>query len=582
MLGSGAVTVRLRRAGLSTDVDNRRVRRQCRTPIRIGAAALAVLGLLAVVVGPALALTLPPTREGVYVYDLAHVWSQSTVDQANGTIAAIRDRTQAQIAVVSWPTGSSSVGTDTARVDAARIMDIWGVGRAGVNDGLVILFDMDATLAHGQIYLYTGSGFRDRYLSDAEAADVVYGTMLPRAKDGNLDAALLDGLAKVDHVVQPGGNPDRAGAAVLQALATGLIVGISFVVLGFFLRAWWYRGRDARMPTIDDSVLLPAPPPNLTPALATVLRKDGVDQEAFTSALVDLGHRGLITFQEDGGFMGLSHHVNLVAPPTQLADPASEDARRRPLGDPEASLLVSISSKASDGVLGWKELRQGEGKKLYDRFKPLLGAAAQASGWFRDDPTKITGRWTGIGGGLAILAGVAFFFFVVDSSDNTATLIKPGRESLAWSLGIAFLVGLGIAIFSSRLAARTVDGAQTLAMALAYRNTLRFEMAQSTTIDQAVQRTTSRLPWITTPDELTVWAVALGLKDDIDKLIKDTFAEERSGGWVPLWYVGTGGFGSVGNVTNMISSIATTSASSSGGGYGGGGSGGGGGAGGGF
>jgi uncharacterized membrane protein len=107
-------------------------------------------------------------------------------------------------------------------------------------------------------------------------------------------------------------------------------------------------------------------------------------------------------------------------------------------------------------------------------------------------------------------------------------------------------------------------------------------MAQAQTIDQAVQRTTSRLPWITTPDELTVWAVALGLKNEVDKLIKETFAERRDGAWVPLWYVGSGGFGSIGNVTNMLSSITTTSASSSGSGYGGGSSGGGGGSGGGF
>lgn len=550
--------------------------------IRRGAAALAAVALLTVVIGPALAINLPPTREGVYVYDLAGIWRQSTADQANAAITAIRARTQAEIAVVSIPTGFSSVDTDLARSDAALIMDTWGVGRAGVNDGLVILFDMDDTLAHGQIYLYTGSGFRDLYLSDSEAADIVDGTMLPKAKDGDLDAALLDGLVKVDHVTQPGGNPDRAGQAILWALLAALIIGIAAVVVGFFVRTWWFRGRDARMPTIDDSVLLPAPPPNLTPAMATVLRKDGVDQEAFTSALVDLGHRGMVTFQEDGGLLGLSHHVNLVVPTAQLSDPASQDARRRPLGDPEASLLVSIASKTSDGVLGWKELRQGEGKKLFDRFKPLMGAAAQASGWFRDDPTKITGRWTGIGGALAIIAGIAFFFLAVDSNENTSTLIKPGHEAIAWATGIAFLAGIGVAIFSSRLAARTVDGAQTLAMALAYRNTLKFEMAQSKTIDQAVQRTTSRLPWITTPDELTVWAVALGLKHDIDKLIKDTFAEERTGGWVPLWYVGSGGFGSVGNVTNMLSSISTTSASSSGSGYGGGGSGGGGGAGGGF
>lgn len=546
------------------------------------ALALATGAVLLALAIPALAVNLPPTREGVYVYDLAHVWRQSTVDHANATIEAIRQRTQAEIAVLSYPTGFSSVETGTARADAALVMDTWGVGRAGVNDGLVILFDLDTTLRHGQIYLYTGSGFRASYLSDSEAADIVDGTMRPRAKDGDLDAALLDGLAKIDHVVQPGGNPDRAGEALLHILVSLLIVGTALVGLGWFVRTWWLRGRDARMPTIDDSVLLPAPPPNLTPALATVLRKDGVDQEAFTSALVDLGHRGLVTFQEDGGLLGLSHHVNLVVPNVQLSDPASQDARRRPLGDPEASLLVSIASKTSNGVLSWKELRQGDGKKLYDAFKPLIGAAAQASGWFRDDPTKITGRWTGIGGGLAILAAIGFFFLMFDGNENTSTLIKPGTEFYGLPLGFAFAVGLGIAIFSSRLAARTVDGARTLAMALAYRNTLRFEMAQAKTIDQAVQATTSRLPWITTPDELTVWAVALGLKHEVDKLIRETFAEGRAGGWIPLWYVGSGGFGSVGNVTNMLSSIATTSASSSGSGYGGGGSGGGGGAGGGF
>jgi uncharacterized membrane protein YgcG len=551
---------------------------------RIGAAALAGLASLVVVVGPALALDLPPTREGVYVYDLAHVWRQSTVDRANATITAIRDRTQAQIAVVSWPTGFSSVDTSTARADAIVIMDTWGVGRQGVNDGLVILFDMDETLVHGQIYLYTGSGFRDLYLSDSEAADVVDGTMLPRAKDDDLNAALLDGLAKVDHVVQPAGNPDRAGQALLHLLLGLLIVGVALVVLAFFLRTWWLRGRDARMPTIDDSVLLPAPPPDLTPALATVLRKDGVDQEAFTSAMVDLGHRGLVTFQEDGGLLGLSHHLNLVVPGDQLSDSASEHARRRPLGDPEAGLFLSIAAKALNGVLGWKELKAGEGKKLFDAFRPAIGRAAKASGWFRDDPTKLTSRWASVGVALGFLSVLAAFFLMLDTSESSSALIRPSREYLGWPLLIAFVVGIVIVIFGSRLAARTVSGAETLAMALAYRNTLRFEMAQSRTIDQAVQRTTSRLPWITTPDELTVWAVALGLKHEIDKLIKETFAEQRAGAgaWTPLWFTGSGGFGSVGNVTSMLSSISATSASSSGSGYGGGSSGGGGGSGGGF
>ena len=92
---------------------------------RLVAALAAAFAIAFGLAAPSLALTLPPTREGVYVYDLAHIWSQSAIDQAQATAAAIRQRTQAQIAVVSWPTGESSVSTEQAKVDARQIMDTW-------------------------------------------------------------------------------------------------------------------------------------------------------------------------------------------------------------------------------------------------------------------------------------------------------------------------------------------------------------------------------------------------------------------------------------------------------------------------
>jgi uncharacterized membrane protein len=100
-----------------------------------------------------------------------------------------------------------------------------------------------------------------------------------------------------------------------------------------------------------------------------------------------------------------------------------------------------------------------------------------------------------------------------------------------------------------------------------------------------VTQTQTKLPWITTPDLLTVWAVAFGLKDEIDDLIRETFEEARKTGaavWAPAWYSGSDGVSSVGNLASSVASIATSTTSSSGGGYGGGGGGGGGGAGGGF
>jgi uncharacterized membrane protein YgcG len=529
--------------------------------------------------------TLPASQAGVSVYDFAQIWDPATIATAQGIADAIKERTKAEVAIVSWPSDDFDVSTDTARADALTIMNTWGVGRAGVDDGLVVLFDMDnESTSHGQIYLYGGKGFIAQYLDPDEAASVVNDTMLPKAKDGDLAGALLAGLQKVDHVTQPGGNPDRGLRDILHGLAIVVLLGGAGLVLVLFLRAWWVRGRDARTVLIDDSVLLPAPPPGLTPALATVLQDDAVGRDSFTSALVDLGHRGLVTFQEAAGFAGLGKHVDLVIPPEPLVDPNSLEARRRPLGAAEAALVISIASKAVDGVLTWSQLRAGEGAKLYASFKSNLGAAAKATGFFRDDPNKITSRWAGIGVAVVVLVVVFGFFFVFDTS-NDSELFKPGTSFLGLPMLAAALMGVVIAVFSGRMAARTTDGAQALAMALAYRNTLRYEIKAAKTVDQAVAQTKTKLPWITTPDLLTVWAVAFGLKDDIDHLIKETFADaERSGStsWAPTWYAGAGGFSSIGSMASSIGSISTSATSSSGSGFGGGGGGGGGGAGGGF
>jgi len=542
-----------------------------------------LLAVTAWLLGPAVVagMTLPPNQPGVYVYDLAGIWSSTTVERAQSIAAAIRERTQAQVAIVSWPSDDPDVSTGTARADAITIMDTWGVGRKGINDGLVVLFDMDqGSTRHGQIYLYAGSGYLDSYLNEDEAASVVNDTMLPKAKDGDLDAALLDGLARIDAVTQPGGNPERGKQAIINALLAALLVGVGALVFGLFLKTWWERGRDARVVLIDDSVLLPDPPPGLTPALATVLRQDKVSKDAFTAALVDLGHRGLVTFQEGAGVFGLGKHVDLVVPDKPLIDPSSLEARRRPLGSPEGALAASIRGRSVAGVLSASTLKSGAGAELWEAFKKNTGAAAKATGYFRDNPNSITGRWVAIGIGLIVAVVVFGFIFAFDTSDN-GNLLRPGKAFLGLPMLISIVLGGLIVVFSGRLAARTPEGARTLAMALAYRNTLKFEMAASHTVGEAVEKTRTKLPWITTPDLLTVWAVAFGLKSEIDHLIKETLATAQSTGaaiWAPAWYSG----GSIDSVSNMVGSIGTTAASSSGSGYGGGGSGGGGGAGGGF
>lgn len=548
------------------------------------AAVSAVLAVASIAAPLALAqMTLPPSREGVYVYDLAEIWGTPAELEAQQIAEAIRARTEAQLAIVSWPSDHFDVSTETARADAITIMNTWGVGRQGINDGLVVLFDMDeGDKEHGQIYLYAGSGFLERYMNEDEARDIVDNDMLPLAREGDIDGALLEGLRHVDRIVQPNGNPERGLASAINLLLGGIVLGAGVLVLGLFLRTWWERGRDAEVPLIDDSVLMPGPPPGLTPALATVLRNDGVDREAFTSALVDLGHRGLATFQAAPDD---DKQVDLVVPPSPLIDPNSLEARRRPLGTAEGQLADSIAAKATGGVLSWTQLKAGEGAKLYDSFRKNLGRAAKAAGFFREDPNKLSGTWAAIGAALIGLVLVFAFFFVLDTNESSDHLIRPGRSILVVPIIASILLGFLVIVLSGRLVARTLEGAQALGMALAYRNTLRWELKRAHSVGEAVEQTRSRLPWITTPDLLTVWAVAFGLKDEIDDLIRETFEEaQKTGGvvWAPAWYSGSGGIGSVSSLASSIGSISTSATSSSGGGYGGGGGGGGGGSGGGF
>ena len=236
-------------------------------------------------------------------------------------------------------------------------------------------------------------------------------------------------------------------------------------------------------------------------------------------------------------------------------------------------------------MLSYSKLKAGEGAKLWESFKSDLGRAAKRSGFFREDPNKLPATWTAIGVGLMV-AVVAFgFLFVFDLSENSE-LFRPGRGILGLPMLGSIILGVLIIVLSGRLVARTADGARTLAMALGYRNTLRYEMKRAHTVDEAVENTQTA-PAL---DHDAGPAHGLGGRvraegrdrrpDQGD--VRDRAADGRPRSGRRPGTHGSGGIGSVGSLASSIGSISTSATSSSGSGYGGGGGGGGGGSGGGF
>jgi uncharacterized membrane protein YgcG len=576
-----------------------------RPPLRASAAALLLAAWLLPLIAAVALASGPPYPDpltGQRVYDTAGVFSSATISAAAATISGIEDRTGAEVVVYSEVV-DYDITSDDAESNAQALMDQWGVGRKGFDDGLVILFDIDPSGCHGQIQLYAGPGYRAAYLSNDQRDAIFNDDMLPRLEACDMDGALAAGLAKVDAAATPQNAENLSRGRIINALV-GLILapGIIIVSIASVSIAWYRRGRDA-VYTDDPSVLMPAPPPDLTPASAALVYDDRSSRRALTTAMLDLASRGEIAFDVPDPHHPSSLAIEL-APPAPT-DPAVEAARqkatRQKLTDAETYALTMLHIVGGDA----ERIEPDELPRFgtyTTMFNSKLEDHAVAQGWFVEAPTKAISRYATRGAIELILGFVAF------------TIGGAATFSGLFFVAVG-LIGGGVAsmAIARAMPARTPQGAMIDAQLKAYRRTLEATMAQARSMDEVV--TTAKLDWLDSPDLAVVWAVALDLNHDVQAVLGRTVEDvqhgtAQAGTYFPLWYGssalggGLGGFGGgaasapaaslfssggIPDVGGMMAALGTignspsSSGSGGGGGFGGGGSGGGGGgAGGGF
>jgi uncharacterized membrane protein YgcG len=547
----------------------------------------------------------PPFPDPVanqFVYDNAGILSAGTIDLAEATIHAIEARTGAEVVVYTQDSGDDPT-TDDARIAAAALIDQWGVGRAGFDDGLAIFFDMQPNLIHGQVQLYAGPGFESAFLSNEERQAIYENDMLPLLRNADFDGALDIALARVDAATTP-----QHATALQQSRQVNAVIGLVGAPIVFLgLTGWavfhWRRFGKDPVYLDDPSVLMPAPPPGLTAASGAVVMDGGASRRALTTAMLDLASRGLITFREEsGGILGLGgHKVGVdVNPSAGDADVQAQRERnkRRPIGPAEQlalERLTSIGRDEPDDLISAEDLPKfGAAVAPFDK---ALEGHVVSQGWFAEQPSKVVTRWA-VRGGLALIAGGIAIVAGLNLPASGLTLI--GASAVA--------AGIVVIVIARAMPAVTMSGAMIRAMLAAYRRTLQKTMAQARSMQQVVDG--AGLAWLDTPDQAVVWGTALGLQADIEGVLSKSLEDVREGRtsgtipYFPFWYQNAGGqpfvssaglTGSGGglfsdsgipNVGGMMSALGTigNSPSSSGsGGFGGGGSGGGGGgAGGGF
>jgi uncharacterized membrane protein YgcG len=529
----------------------------------------------------------PDPVAGQAVYDPAGAIDAEDEAALESQIDAIKARSGAELAVYVWV---DPVATRDSNLAAARaLLDQWGVGRPGFDDGLVILVSLKADEVHGQVSLFGGSGFRRGYLSEGDMKAVIDQVIVPAAQQRQLGAGLVLAVDVVNAAITPTAT---SRLELLRFVNAGLgLVGAPLALLLAAGSAFWAWRREGADPRVLDSpsILMAGPPDRMTPALATVIRDGRATQHTVNTILVDLAAAGRLRFRN----LDRAHEMRAGHAADAARDPAIEV-----LDTPTRTRLGVAEHEA------WKRLRSlARGKSLLTReslwtvngaLAPLreqLEAEAVELGWFTRPPGTLIARWSWIGlaevvaGGMAVVIGVA--------------IPMSGALLLGGALGIGGLITVG---FGQLMSQRSKDGAWMDAMLKAYRRTLAATLAMAHNIGEVVAEPTVRV-LADTPDKVVVWGYALGLRDEVAEVITRGLREPQASGersYVPLWLgvpsgrAGPGDSGSgilaadslfsgsavpdIGGMFSVLGSIGSSPASGSGSGFSGGSSVGGGGA----
>lgn len=490
----------------------------------------------------------PDPIDGVAVYDTADALRQGTEDAIEATIDEIEARTGAEVVVYTQV--KPFIGEDQNLDDARALIDQWGIGRSGFDDGLVLLIGLEDDLVHGKVSLFAGSGYKSAYLDEDALKGIIDEDFVPSARNGDLDGAVLQTIEAIDRATTPE-QRDRLNLARQANAALGL-VGAPLVLLGVAGGAYLRWRREGDDPEVIDSpsILMAGPPAGMTPALATVVRGGRATRHSVNVTLIDVASTGRI------GFANLDNVSS--ARSDEDADPETDPAIHLLDPDPAARELPKISQDAYEAI---RKLAGGETRLSRSRLWRLNDALAPTSeqlereavrlGWLTREPTPIVNRWTGIAGiWLAVGIGAGILSFIIPMS---------GLLLVGIALGIGAVITFG---FARAMSKRTSQGGIADAMLKAYRRTLQKTMEQARSMNEVVADETVRV-LADTPDKAVVWGIALGLYDQVRAVLERSLADAQqtagaaSPAYYPMW---------LGSSSGSTYSVADTSISRGGGG----------------
>ncbi len=252
------------------------------------------------------------------------------------------------------------ISEDENLANAKALIDEWGIGRSGFDDGMVLMVGLEENRINGRVSMFGGSGFLGAYANE----DALKGIIESDLRSGRHLGRPRGRRSRHGRRGRHARHPRRRGTGwtMLRVANAGLgLVVAPIVLVGALGLAWntWRREGDDPELTDSPSILMAGPPADMTPPLATVVRSGTGTDHTVNTLLAELASTGRLSF----------HNLDHVASARSDHDPD-------PLTDPAIEVHAEVGD---DGDLkapqreAWTKL-----KALGRRVEPAVARAAVA------------------------------------------------------------------------------------------------------------------------------------------------------------------------------------------------------------
>jgi len=155
------------------------------------------------------------------------ILAPQTVAQLNQIINSLRAETQAEMAVVAL----NSIGYEDIFDFSERLFQLWEIGAARADNGLLILFVLDQQ----QVRFEVGYGL-EGVLPDAVCMQIIQQAMIPHFRAGNYDAGMLAGVERTARIIleNPVFVPEREPIDWSSAIPGALAIYLLLVLVSLF------------------------------------------------------------------------------------------------------------------------------------------------------------------------------------------------------------------------------------------------------------------------------------------------------------------------------------------------------------